>query len=61
MRYLQGLFNIEKYFTENKIVNGTHAHKEVYQNLQDSVDKILNRSKYNKVDLGNLFSFMVKA
>ena len=59
MKYLQGLFNIDKYFNENKLSEKKHAHLEKYYRLQSSIDEVLDRSKYNKVDLGGLFKFMV--
>ena len=30
----------------------------VFNNLKKIVDKVVDRSKYNKVDLNSLFSFM---
>ena len=33
---------------------------ETFNNLQAKVDQIMDRSKYNKVDLGNIFKFMRK-
>jgi len=56
---LQGLFNVKKYLHEHKdkksddIVNA-----EQYKTLQDKVDAVMNRSKYNKVDLSSIFGFM---
>lgn len=60
MRYLQGLFNIEKYFIENKMTSGEHPHWREYNRVKEVVDQVLDRSKYNKVHLGDLFSFMKK-
>ena len=63
LRYLQGLFNIKKYIHENKIPKeseGEIPNISKYGQLQSKVDSILNRSKYNKVDLHNIFAFMLK-
>ena len=62
LRYLQGLFNVKKYIHENK---DTRREDEIpnfhkYAELKSKVDFVLNRSKYNKVDLKNIFSFMAK-
>lgn len=59
LRYLEGLFNVKKYMHENKIDKTVlHKDSEVYENLQKKVTSVLERSKYNKVDLRNIFSFM---
>ena len=56
---MQGLFNVDKYKTEIlKDLHKTIPHEEIFRRLQDVVDTILKRSKYNKVDLGGIFSFM---
>jgi DNA Polymerase alpha zinc finger len=62
LRYLQGLFNVMKYIHENK-----EQKKEEdipfyiqYAELKAKVDFVMNRSKYNKVDLKNIFAFMSK-
>lgn len=62
LRYLQGLFNVRKFIHEHKKQQQEHevSHFSEFKALQAKVDQILNRSKYNKVDLGNIFSFMSK-
>jgi hypothetical protein len=62
LRYLQGLFNVMKYIHENK---ESKKEDEVpfyiqYAELKAKVDFVMNRSKYNKVDLKNIFAFMSK-
>ena len=58
LRYLQGLFNAEKYKNEQKKgkenVQNQQAipHEEMLMWVKESVDSMLNRSKYNNVDLG---------
>lgn len=60
LRYLQGLFNVKKYLHENKIdmQPGEVPNAAAFSHLQDKVDSVLDRSKFNKVDLGSIFSFM---
>jgi hypothetical protein len=64
LRYLNGLFNVEKYNNENKNSNSannksnSHVDSNEFFYLKSIVDEVLSKSKYNKVDLGNLFSFM---
>ena len=60
MRYLQGLFNVQKYNTENKQTSKNHPHEDEYARLQMLVDGVLGKSQYNKVDLGSIFGFMSK-
>lgn len=65
LRYLQGLFNVKKYLHENSTKDDTRKENDIpnfhkYQDLKAKVDFVLNRSKYNKVDLKNIFSFMSK-
>ena len=62
LRYLQGLFNVRKYIHESK---QTKTEQDVinydeFVRLQQKVDSVLSRSKYNKVDLRNIFFFMGK-
>lgn len=62
LRYLQGLFNIVKYLHENK---EQKKEEEIpffiqYAELKAKVDFVMSRSKYNKVDLKNIFGFMSK-
>jgi len=65
LRYIQGLFDVEKFVREHpKTSTGEQMdeHKipnvKVFRNLKAIVDEVIHRSKYNKVDLGALFSFM---
>jgi hypothetical protein len=62
LRYLQGLFNVRKYIHESKLSKQEHEviNYEEFTRLKAKVDSVLNRSKYNKVDLKSIFSFMVK-
>lgn len=62
LRYLQGLFNTRKYIHEHKMGNEESQipFYQTYNELQGKVDSILDRSKYNKVDLRNIFTFMNK-
>lgn len=62
LRYLQGLFDVKKYQSENKEVD---IHREIpyeeeFIRIKKLVDDVIEHSKYNKVDLGALFSFMAK-
>lgn len=62
LRYLQGLFDVKKYQSENKEVD---IHREIpyeeeFVRIKKLVDDVIEHSKYNKVDLGALFSFMAK-
>jgi hypothetical protein len=60
LRYLQGLFNVDKYRNEFKLKDEEHIpHEDMLNSVMAQVDSVLNKSKYNKVDLGSLFSFMV--
>lgn len=72
LRYLQGLFNVDKYLNEiqlsqKKLDTNTATgnkdlanipHREMLEKVMSYVDEVLNMSKYNKVDLKNIFSFM---
>lgn len=63
LRYLQALFNVKKYLHEHKIMDKQASEVPYFQSfdkLQSKVDATLDRSKYNKVDLKNIFSFMLK-
>ena len=66
LRYLQGLFNVAKYQNEQSLKQPTIKqeainHKEMLDATKVYVDEFLTRSKYNKVDLSELFSFLQKA
>lgn len=64
LRYLQGLFDVPKYIQENSKQDGQKMEDEnipnkvVFNNLKAIVDEVVAHSKYNKVDLNALFSFM---
>jgi len=71
LRYLQGLFNVEKYLNELQHQKGNGKenmnankdlanipHRQMLDQTMAYVDEMLNKSKYNKVDLKNIFSFM---
>ena len=67
IRYLEGLFNLEKYKNELKLKKSAKAADEfnapthlshALEQVKPFIDEILDKSKYNKVDLGALFSFM---
>jgi hypothetical protein len=61
LRYLQGLFDIDKYLVEsneNKLFE--IPFETEFNAIKAVVDDVMNHSKYNKVDLGSLFSFMEK-
>jgi DNA polymerase alpha subunit A len=63
LRYLQGLFNVRKYIHETKQTTKLESdviNYDEFNRLKSKVDSVLNRSKYNKVDLRNIFSFMTK-
>lgn len=64
LRYLQGLFNVDKYLNElhmsqkkdkeNMSTNKLTAnipHQEMLATVMAHIDDVLNKSKYNKVDL----------
>ena len=64
MRYLQGLFDVKKFKDENvkemaRIIED-HPHSVCLSNIKAVVDDVISHSKYNKVDLNSLFSFMDK-
>ena len=61
LRYLQGLFDTQKYrveASETKI--DEHPHEEEFRSIKAVVDAVIDNSRYNKVDLGSIFSFMDK-
>ena len=70
LRYLQGLFDVPKFIQENPrkfAERGSEAEPmteadipniHTFKNLKAIVDRVVSRSKYNKVDLNALFSFM---
>lgn len=60
LRYLQGLFNVDKYRNEFKKAkhDAPIPHEEMLNHVIEQVDALLDKSKYNKVDLKGLFSFM---
>ena len=68
LRYLQGLFNCDKYLDELMMSNKNPAmtnkklanipHKRMLDDTLEYINNMLGMSKYNKVDLGSIFSFM---
>jgi len=61
LRYLQGLFDVQKYKVENNQKDPNDLpHEEVFTEIKELVDEVMNHSKYNKVDLKSLFAFMDK-
>lgn len=61
LRYLQGLFDVQKYKVENNQKDPNDLpHEEVFTEIKELVDEVMNHSKYNKVDLRSLFAFMDK-
>ena len=62
LRYLQGLFDVKKYHIENKEVNNKREvpYEDEFVKIKKLVDDVIEHSKYNKVDLNALFSFMSK-
>jgi hypothetical protein len=71
LRYLQGLFNADKYLNElhmsqkkdkENISTNKHLanipHQQMLSAVMAHIDEMLNKSKYNKVDLSQIFSFM---
>ena len=62
LRYLQGLFNVMKYIHENKEQKKENEIPKFseFAYLKAKVDFVMERSKYNKVDLKNIFAFMSK-
>ena len=63
LRYLQGLFNVKKYIHENKLIEKSPDNILDYQKfdlLLKKAEVLLERSKYNKVDLKSVFAFMGK-
>jgi len=69
LRYLQGLFNTDKYLHELKLKRKSKKtdteiavpHRAMLDEVMGYIDNMLERSKYNKVDLSQIFQFMVKA
>jgi transcriptional regulatory protein LevR len=58
---LQGLFDVEKYLVESSEKKHVDIPFESeFRRIKVLVDDVMNHSKYNKVDLGSLFSFMDK-
>lgn len=63
LRYLQGLFDVKKFKDENAKEMGNseeHPHSVILSSIKAVVDDVIGHSKYNKVDLNSLFSFMDK-
>jgi len=74
LRYLQGLVNVEKYKNEIDLHKkpeqrgNTGAvkqeinipHKDMLDSIKPYIDEFLDHSKYNKVDLPQIFSFMMQ-
>lgn len=61
LRYLQGLFDTDKYRVEsNEAKLNDIPFEPEFIEIKAVVDDVMNHSKYNKVDLGSLFSFMEK-
>ena len=65
LRYLQGLFDAPKYVQEHPrkpdgepMTIEDIPNVKIFDNLKALVDKVVAKSKYNKVDLNSLFSFM---
>jgi hypothetical protein len=61
LRYLQGLFDVEKYKRENNVKNDQTSllvHEAEFAELKAIVDQTLDQSKYNKVDLNSIFSLI---
>jgi len=66
LRYLQGLFDVPKFIQEHPRKPGSNSSRteadipniDVFNNLKKIVDNVLATSKFNKVDLNALFSFM---
>ena len=61
LRYLNGLFDLQKYIHENKMQDKTVSdisHYEKFLEIERKVKAVMERSKYNKVDLSSIFSFM---
>jgi hypothetical protein len=60
LRYLHGLFDVEKYKRENQSKDHTcfEVHEGEFAEVKAIVDAALEESKYNKVDLNQIFSLM---
>jgi hypothetical protein len=68
LRYLQGLFNVDKYKSElmlrnkaNKEAAENIPHQEMLRSILPKINEVLNHSGYNKVDLSKIFGFMTMA
>lgn len=69
LRYLQGLFNVEKFLNELHLTKRAGdkenvdlkniPHRDVLNHVVRYIDSVLEKSKYNKVDLKEIFSFMI--
>lgn len=64
IRYLQSIFDFEKYKNEQIVQQGgktinteDEAHQYTLQNIKLIVDKFLKKSQFNNVDLKSIFSF----
>ena len=61
LRYLQGLFDVKKCQIENKVDKTREIpYEDEFAKIKKLVDDVIEHSKYNKVDLNALFSFMSK-
>ena len=64
LRYLQGLFDVTKYRAETNETNIDKLrdlpYEDSYKAIKKVIDEVTSHSSYNKVDLGALFSFMLK-
>lgn len=65
LRYLSTLFDAKKYVDEQRPVNPSDrvelpdiANKKVLDEVKPFVDHVLQKSKFNNVDLGALFKFI---
>ena len=68
LRYLQGLFNVDKYLNELQLKQKKGdkenlnlkniPHRAMLEEVSKHIDQMLDHSKYNKVDLSQIFSFM---
>ena len=71
LRYLQGLVNVEKYKNEvdlhkkpdQRAISKEELkipHEDLLNSIKPYIDEFLTHSKYNKVDLSQIFSFMMQ-
>lgn len=60
LRYLHGLFDVEKYKRENSSKDHMQlgVHENEFEELKEIVDAALEESKYNKVDLNSIFGLI---